>query len=159
MSDIDIVENLKKDLGGKALELANPDRRRIFLKVAPADLVAAVALLRDTYDCAYLATISGVDTGEGKPFEILYHFASPVANINLRIEVLKGDAHFSSICGVIPGAVLYERELQEMFGVVVDGIPDPRRLNLPDDWPEGQYPLRKDWTHVRPQEVIPGGKS
>ena len=46
-----------------------------------------------------------------------------------------------------------------MFGIVVEGIPDGRRLNLPDDWPDGQYPLRKDWKHVRPQEVIPGGES
>jgi NADH:ubiquinone oxidoreductase subunit C len=137
MSDIEIVESLKRDLGEKALELTNPDRRRIFLKVAPADLVAAVTLLRDKYDCAYLATISGVDKGEA--FELLYHFAS--------------------ITPAIPGAVLYERELQEMFGVTVEGIPDGRRLNLPDDWPDGQYPLRKDWKHVRPVEVIPGGKS
>jgi len=157
MSDIAIVESLKRDLGDKALELANPDRRRIFVKVAPADLVPAVTLLRDAYDCAYLATISGLDKGE--TFEFLYHFASPVVNINVRTEIPRTDLRLASICAVIPGAVLYERELQEMFGIVVEGIPDPRRLNLPDDWPEGQYPLRKDWKHVRPQEVIPGGKS
>jgi membrane-bound hydrogenase subunit beta len=157
MSDIDIVESLKRDLGDKALELTNPDRRRIFLKIAPADLVAAATLLRDKYDSAHLSTVSGLDKGE--TFEFLYHFASPVVNINLRTEIPRTDPRLPSICGAIPGAVLYERELQEMFGVVVEGIPDPRRLNLPDDWPEGQFPLRKDWKHVRPQEVIPGGKS
>ena len=41
---------------------------------------------------------------------------------------------------MIPGAILYEREIQDMFGIVVEDIPDPRRLLLPDDWPEGQYP-------------------
>lgn len=156
MSDIEIVESLKRDLGAKALELANPDRRRIFLKVATADLVPAVTLLRDKYDCAYLATISGVDKGEA--FEFLYHFASPVASISVRTEIPRTAPRLPSICAVIPGAVLYERELQEMFGVTVEGIPDGRRLNLPDDWPDGQYPLRKDWKHVRPEEVIPGGK-
>jgi Ni,Fe-hydrogenase III component G len=157
MSDIEIVESLKRDLGARALEIANPDRRRIFLKVAPADLVPAATLLRDKYDCAHLSTISGVDKGE--TFEFLYHFASPVAVISVRIEIPRAEPRFASICPVIPGAVLYERELQEMFGVTVEGIPDGRRLNLPDDWPEGQYPLRKDWKHVRPEEVIPGGKS
>jgi Ni,Fe-hydrogenase III component G len=156
MSDIEIVESLKRDLGEKALELTNPDRRRVFLKVAPADLVAAVTLLKDKYDCAYLATISGVDKGE--TFEFLYHFASPVVNINLRTEIPRSELRIASICGVIPGAILYEREIQEMFGVTVEGIPDGRRLNLPDDWPEGQFPLRKDWKHVRPEETIPGGK-
>jgi membrane-bound hydrogenase subunit beta len=157
MSDIEIVESLKRDLGAKALEITNPDRRRIFLKVAPADLVAAATLLRDRYDCAHLSTISGVDKGE--TFELLYHFASTVANINLRTEIPRAEPRIASICGVIPGAVLYEREIQEMFGVAVEGIPDGRRLNLPDDWPDGQFPLRKDWTHVRREEVIPGGKS
>ena len=157
MSDIEIVESLKRDLGAKALEVTNPDRRRIFLKVAPSDLVPAVTLLRDNYDCAHLSTISGVDKGE--TFEFLYHLASRVAVISLRIEVPRAEPRFASICSAIPGAILYERELQEMFGVSVEGIPDGRRLNLPDDWPEGQYPLRKDWKHVRPEEVIPGGKS
>jgi Ni,Fe-hydrogenase III component G len=156
MSDIAIVESLRRDLGEKALELTNPDRRRIFLKVAPADLVPAVTLLRDKYDCAHLSTISGVD--KGGTFEFLYHFASPVAVISVRIEVPRAEPRLPSICPVIPGAVLYERELQDMFGVAVEGLPDARRLVLPDDWPEGQYPLRKDWTYVRPPEVIPGGK-
>ena len=157
MSDTDIVESLKRDLGAKALEIVNPDRRRIFLKVAPADLVAAATLLRDKHDCAHLSTISGVDRGE--TFEFLYHFAAPTAVISVRTEVPRPEPRLPSICAVIPGAVLYERELQDMFGVVVAGIPDGRRLVLPDDWPDGQFPLRKDWTHVRPEEVIPGGKS
>jgi Ni,Fe-hydrogenase III component G len=79
--------------------------------------------------------------------------------LTVRTEIPKSAPCVASICPVIPGAVLYERELQEMFGIVVDGIPDGRRLNLPDDWPDGQYPLRKDWKHVRPEEIIPGGKS
>jgi Ni,Fe-hydrogenase III component G len=157
MSDNEIVESLKRDLGAKALDVANPDRRRIFVKVAAADLAAASSLLRDRYGAGHLSTISGVDLGE--TFEILYHFASPAAVITVRTAVPRGAACLPSLCGVIPGAVLYERELQDMFGIVVEGLPDGRRLVLPDDWPDGQHPLRKDWTHVRPAEVIPGGKS
>jgi NADH:ubiquinone oxidoreductase subunit C len=157
MTDIELVEKLKRDLGPKALEVTNPDRRRIFLKVGPDDLVAAVTLLRDKYDCAYLATVSGLDKGE--MFEILYHFASPAANINVRTEISKASPHIDSITAVIPGAILYERELQDMFGMVIDHIPDPRPLVVPDDWPAANYPLRKDWKFERPQEIIPGGKS
>ncbi len=28
-----------------------------------------------------------------------------------------------------------------------DGHPDPRRLMLADDWPEGVYPLRRDFPY------------
>jgi membrane-bound hydrogenase subunit beta len=157
MSDADIIQRLRQDLGAKALELTNPDLRRIYLRVAPSDLIAAVTFLRDKYDAAHLSTVSGVDKGE--TFEILYHFSSPVANINVRTEIPKAAPHIETICPVIPGAILYERELQDMFGMVVDRIPDPRPLVLPDDWPAGQFPLRKDWKYERPAEIIPGGKS
>jgi membrane-bound hydrogenase subunit beta len=157
MTDAETIDRIRQDLGTRALEATNPDRRRIFLKVGPGDLIPAVTLLRDKYDCAYLATISGLDKGE--TFEIIYHFASPAANINVRTEIPKASPHIATITPVIPGAILYERELQDMFGLVVDHIPDPRPLVVPDDWPAGNFPLRKDWKYERPAEVIPGGKS
>jgi NADH:ubiquinone oxidoreductase subunit C len=157
MTDAEIIEKLKADLGAKILELTNPAPRRLFLKVAPADLLAATGTLRDKYGVVFLSTISGVDTGE--TFDIIYHFSTPEQDFNLRTEVPKARPHVESICPLIPGAILYEREIQDMFGIVVDHIPDPRRLLLSHDWPEGQHPLRKDWKHERPVEVIPGGES
>jgi Ni,Fe-hydrogenase III component G len=157
MTDAEIIEKLKADLGGRVVDLANPAPRRLFLKVAPADLLAATGTLRDKYGVVFLSTISGVDLGES--FDLIYHFSTPEQDFNLRTEVPKARPHVESICALIPGAVLYERELQDMFGIVVENIPDPRRLILPDDWPEGQFPLRKDWKHERPAEVIPGGES
>jgi Ni,Fe-hydrogenase III component G len=53
------------------------------------------------------------------------------------------DPRLPSICPLIPSATLYERELIEMFGFVIEDTPDPARLLLPDDWPDGVYPLRK----------------
>ena len=34
----------------------------------------------------------------------------------------------------------------EMFGVTVVDTPNPDRLFLPDEWPAGVYPLRKDFS-------------
>jgi Ni,Fe-hydrogenase III component G len=62
------------------------------------------------------------------------------------VRVPKTDAVIPTVCGVIPSAGFFERELIEMFGVTVIGTPDPSRLFLPDDWPEGVYPLRKEFT-------------
>jgi len=157
MTDAELIEKLKVDLGDKVAEITLPARRRLFLKVAPRDLVAVTTRLRDAYGFVFLSTISGVDNGEA--FEIIYHFSTPETDLNLRTEIPKAAPHLDSITPVIPGAILYERELQDMFGLVIDGIPDPRPLVLPDDWPAGNYPLLKDWKFERPQEVIPGGKS
>lgn len=34
-----------------------------------------------------------------------------------------------------------------MFGIKFEGHPDPRRLVLPDDWPDNVYPLRKNFSY------------
>jgi Ni,Fe-hydrogenase III component G len=56
-----------------------------------------------------------------------------------------------SICSVIPAASFFERELAEMLGVVIADAPDSNRLFLPDDWPDGVYPLRKDFAVAEAQ--------
>ena len=157
MTDLEFVDKVKAALGEKAGEITNPATRRFFVSVGAADLLDAVKLLRDKLGFKYVATITGVDVGES--FEILYHFGIPGAQLNVRTQVPKSNPHIESICPVIPGAILYERELQDMFGLKVDHIPDPRPLVLPDDWPAESYPLCKAWKHIRPEEKIPGGKS
>lgn len=156
MTDLERLESLKAALGDAILEITNPARRRIFVTVDRANLAAAMTALRDRLGFIYVATISGVDAGEA--YEILYHMADAHGNVNIRTRVPKADGHVASITPIIPGAIFYERELQDMFGLVVDGLPDPRPLIMPDDWPAGNYPLRKDWKFERPAEIIPGGK-
>jgi len=157
MTDAELIEKLKAELGGRVLETANPAKRRVFIKVGAADLAAAVTALRDSHGFAHLSTISGVDLGTD--FEIVYHFAGPETTVHIRTDIPRQDPHVESITPLIPGAILYERELQDMFGIIVDHLPDPRPLVLPDDWPAGDHPLRKDWKFERQPEIIPGGKS
>ncbi|MBQ5418878.1 MAG: NADH-quinone oxidoreductase subunit C [Selenomonas sp.] len=50
---------------------------------------------------------------------------------------------YESLTPLIPAVAWYEREIQDMFGIVPQGHPDPRPLVLHDTFPEGYYPLRK----------------
>jgi len=154
MNDEQKIEKLKSMADPAAV--AHPAPHRIFVGVEPGKLVALIGRMKAELDQWYVATISGVDKGES--YEILYHFGDTSGSITVRTKIPKADPRLPSICGVIPGAVLYERELQDMFGIVVDGIPDPRPMLMPDDWPAGNFPLRKEWKFERPAEVIPGGK-
>lgn len=156
MNDQMVIDKAKADLGEKVLELTNPAPRRIFLKVAPEHLLEAVGWLKNEMGFTHLSTISGVDLGP--TFELLYHFANNFTCLSIRTQIPRDNPLLPSICQLIPGAVLYERELQDMFGITVQNIPDGRPLVLPDGWPAGNYPLRKDWKYERPPEVIPGGK-
>ena len=63
----------------------------------------------------------------------------------LRLKVrLRGDeARIETVTGVWPAANWLEREVWDLFGIVFEGHPDPRRLLMPEDW-DG-FPLRKDY--------------
>ncbi len=54
------------------------------------------------------------------------------------------DPSFPAVSPTVPAAIWYEREARDLFGIEPVGLPDPRRLVLPDDFPAGVYPLRKD---------------
>lgn len=56
---------------------------------------------------------------------------------------------FPSVTPRVPAAVWGEREIRDMYGLRPVGLPDERRLVLPDDWPEDLYLLRKDTMDYR----------
>ncbi len=65
---------------------------------------------------------------------------------------------FPSVTPRVPAAVWGEREIRDMYGLIPVGLPDERRLVLPDDWPEDLYPLRKDSMDYR-QRPTPASDS
>jgi len=65
----------------------------------------------------------------------------------LHVSIDPNDTNIDSITPVVPAANWAEREFRDMVGVNPIGHPDPRRLALSDDWPEGVYPLRKDFPY------------
>lgn len=138
---------------------------RVEAAIGREHLPAAVKAIADAR-WGYLSAITGLDhpwpkapkPGADSPeqasepagptedrLEALYHFVSGPVVATLRVSVPYHDARVPTVCTVIPSATLYERELQEMFGIVVEGTPDTGRLLLPDDWPAGVFPLRKSF--------------
>ena len=69
--------------------------------------------------------------------------------IMVRVEVPRDTCEFLAVSAKVPAAVWSEREVQDMFGLKAVGIIDNRNLVLPDDWPSGLYPLRKDTMDYR----------
>ena len=66
------------------------------------------------------------------------------AYVVVRAQIPPHQPEFPSVTPKVPAAVWYEREIRDMFGLHPVGLPDERRLVLPDDWPDDLYPLRKD---------------
>ncbi len=94
---------------------------------------------------ARLATIICSDKQKnGGGFVIRYVFEKEDVFIFIIVSVGQ-DLSFPSIALHVPSATLYEREIKDMFGLVPTGNPDKRPLVLHEHWPDGIFPLRKEF--------------
>jgi Ni,Fe-hydrogenase III component G len=122
-----------------------PAPNRLDITITKEDLLPAVQALLQA-EWGYLAAITGLDLGvEADRLEVLYQFCEGAAVLTLRVTIDRQTAVIQSVCGLIPSASFFERELAEMFGIIVAGTPNTDHLFLPDEWPSGVYPLRKDF--------------
>ena len=56
--------------------------------------------------------------------------------VTVRVEVDANKPEYPSVTPRVPAAVWGEREVRDMYGLIPVGLPDERRLVLPDDWPD-----------------------
>lgn len=131
---------------GAVLSLTQPQPDTLHFVIAKRALRSAVAGLMAELHARFLISV-GTDkrplTGD---FSILHLFSFDQEHLYVLLEspVSEQDSRIDSITELIPGANWAEREFRDAIGVHPDGHPDPRRLLLADDWPEGVFPLRRD---------------
>ena len=141
-------ENIKQELTGKFKYLEGNIKiqrtRRIYLEVDYSNF-------REVFDYAvkqlkftHLSAITGLD--EQEKLNLIYHLAQDSGIVlNLKTGVPNQNPVIETIIPYFPGAEIYERELVDLLGAKVQGLPAGHRYPLTDDWPVGEYPLRKDW--------------
>ena len=123
----------------------NPEPNRLDVNINPGDLQKATEALLQAH-WGHLSAITGLDLGvEADALEALYHFCEGAAVTTLRVRLPRHGSEITSVSKLIPAAGFFERELAEMFGITVTGMPDSSHLFLPEDWPDGVYPLLKDF--------------
>ncbi|NIR86770.1 NADH-quinone oxidoreductase subunit C [Candidatus Bathyarchaeota archaeon] len=143
---------IKAQLKGATRGMIIPRERRMSIPIAKEQLRKTIKKLIGLEGFTHLSTITGVDVGP--QVELIYHLAYEDALVSLRVRVWKENPILPTIVDLIPGAVLYEREIHDLFGVGFEGNLDLSPLILPDTWPEGIFPLRKEWTPERISEKI-----
>jgi len=138
----ELIEQVQSQYEGELTEAdARPDGQA-WVSVPAVDVQKMAQFIVDEWGPVHLSTISGND--RGGHVDVIYHFVAGGVSLNLRAAVDKAVDEIDTITPIVPAAIMYEREIQDMFGVNIAGHPDPRRLILPEDWPEGDYPLRRD---------------
>ncbi|HXF57202.1 MAG TPA: NADH-quinone oxidoreductase subunit C [Actinomycetota bacterium] len=111
------------------------------------ELLDALRHLRDepSLSFRFLSDVSATDWPDLDPrFWVVYHLLSMEHRwrVRVRVGLPADDPRVPSAVALFPTADWLEREVFDFFGVVFEGHPDLRRIELPEDW-EG-YPLRKD---------------
>ncbi len=143
------VEALKNNLEDAILEFRVPKPRKAYILLKPERHRDAISLLLKHIENAELSTISGTDLGN--EIELNYHMACG-GTVTLKNRVPREKPVIRTITDILPGASLYEREVFDLLGVIFDGHPNLKRLMLPENWPKGEYPLRRDWEPHANQE-------
>jgi Ni,Fe-hydrogenase III large subunit/Ni,Fe-hydrogenase III component G len=127
----------------------------IMFEVGASEFASVCENLLNVHDLP-LKTMTATDAQEkhGR-FRIFTIFGVPGKNVFIAPYILLKDREpFGSLTGVMPQAHLYEREIKEFFGMRPDGHPNPNRWLLHANWPEGMYPLRKDFEwNTRPADT------
>ncbi len=126
--------------------------RRIWVNVEPDQFDRVLEFLNKEQKFVILCTITGLD--EGEKITIIYHLAQMGGiMLNLNVGIPKDKPVWKSVHPYFNGCAIYEREIKDLLGVTFEGIPPGSRYPLPDGWPEGEYPLRKDWKSKQEQEA------
>ncbi len=139
----EIIENIKVRTGKDLLDLNDRSEKRVYVTIKKEILPKITRYLFNDVKVRFVIA-SGVDTREA--IEILYHFSIDEIGliISLRVILDKSDLEVDSLTSIMKCAEWIEREIHELLGVNFKGHPNLKHLLLKDDWPEGNYPLRRD---------------
>ncbi len=124
----------------------------VTIEVRAADLPTLADAVVADLKARLLSLFATDERGAHGHFVVHHVWSLPELKTFLRISapVDPAEPSFPSIAARHPAANWFEREIMDFFGLVPDNHPNPERVALHDDWPEGAWPLRKDFNGDTP---------
>jgi NADH-quinone oxidoreductase subunit C/D len=153
--------SLEFDLVVRYPDWVNMDTRPGFsgYLIKEENLLQFAHAVRDELGFDYLSMVTAVDYFPEDLIDLVYlvYRTTGGPGILFKVQISRTDPRVHSLCSIFPGAEFQEREVWDMFGVVFEDHPDPRRILLWEGF-EG-HPLRKDWTEPFYEEEVKPFKS
>ena len=146
------LNQIREKFGSALLRADLPDDRHLFAFVERTAIKAVCKYLFRDLDARYIISIGVDDRPFSGAFLVAHNFSFDKDHVicSLLVSVPPDDPKIDSITNEVPAANWAEREMRDLVGIEPIGHGYPKRLVLPDGWPNGLYPLRKDmsWDHV-----------
>ncbi|MFA5315125.1 MAG: NADH-quinone oxidoreductase subunit C, partial [Candidatus Omnitrophota bacterium] len=146
-----VIEELRAQ-GVEILEVLESHPQEAVIRIKTEDFHRACLFMHKRLSSAVMAMFAADERKAKNAFEIFCVFLSREFQkwCILAADIPQDRPAFPSLARDIHSASFFEREIREMFGLEPEGHPDKRRLHLHDEvWPNGLFPLRKDF-------VVPG---
>lgn len=142
----DIIESIKQEFGANIVEIS-ASHNETYLQIKKEMIVKVCDHIYHHMDIPLVCVFATDERQIDASFKVHYVFAHDRDDkfIILVINIDEKNPKFLSITNKIASANWYEREMQDMFGLIPMGHPDPRRLINFEDWPSGVHPLMKDF--------------
>ena len=119
----------------------------LYLEVDPGKIGGICTYIHTTLDLPLLSMFASDERSLWGKYGVYYVFAQRDEGnlLILKIGVDPAEMEIKSISVTVPAAASYEREIKDLFGIYPVAHPDPKRLVFHSNWPEGEFPLRKDF--------------
>ena len=152
MNRQEILQALKERFPEEVLGVQEKSTKRVYIQIKSSAIVGMAQFIFKEIGARFNIA-SGVDARNH--MEILYHFTVEDIDlvISLRVDLPKTKLEIDSLTPVFTAAQWIEREMHELLGINFLGHPELKPLLLPEDWPEGVYPLRKDYKEWDPNAI------
>ena len=130
------------------------NQNETYIDVDPRQILEVCAHVHQNMGLPLVDLFASDERERGSVFVLRYVFADRNVGrlLTIRTVIKQEKPEFLSVCVSVPAAVLYEREIQDMFGLTPVAHPEPKRLVHHRNWPKGYYPLRREFDRSqRPQ--------
>jgi Ni,Fe-hydrogenase III large subunit/Ni,Fe-hydrogenase III component G len=144
-----LLKALKGKIGDncRVLKSSIKNGNELYVDVEPSSILEICSYIGLALDLPLVLMFASDERSLENKYGIYYVFAQREEGnlLIVKTSIDPSSMEIRSVCKVIPAASFYEREIKDMFGIYPKGHPDPKRLVMHANWPEGKHPLRRDF--------------
>ncbi len=143
-----VLNQIKDKFEPSILRVDIPSDNRLYLYVTPGVVLDLCSYVFRELDARYVISIGIDDRPYSGQFTVAHNFGFERDKVlcSILVNLPADEPVIDSISPQVPAANWAEREFRDLLGIEPLGCPSMKRLVLPDGWPEGVHPLRKDFS-------------